>query len=260
MGEKVIIKVKDVDGGLEGAPLWITTFVDMTSLLVTFFILLFTFSSISEFESFSYPKSLLGLSGTWDTAPEKDMVAPDDDIMQAYDLLRGGRTPHARPADQLYENLEEMGQKLTEDHVEVDLRHAANGLRVMFPERAAFAPGSTFVSAPLRTALRELGSTMEHYPHVVLLEGFTDDAFTPSPAYPTAEDLSLARAAAAATVLTEESERPSALIQVAGRGTANPRSSGADSAIERRADRRVEAVIIAMERTRAHLYEAEVAR
>ena len=260
MGEKVIVKVKDVDGGLEGAPLWITTFVDMTSLLVTFFILLFTFSSISEFEKFSYPRSLLGLSGIWETQPERDMVAPEDDIMQAYDLLRGGRTPHARPADQLQENLEEMGQKLTEDHVEIDVRRAANGLRVVFPERAGFAPGSAFVSAPLRTALRELGGTLQHYPHVILLEGFTDDAFTPSPAYPTAEDLSTARAAAAAEVLTEESELPSALIQIAGRGSVAPRSSGSNSAVERRADRRVEAVIIAMERTRANLYEAEGAR
>ena len=37
------------DPGVEGAPEWITTFVDMISLLVTFFILLYTFSSIEEF-------------------------------------------------------------------------------------------------------------------------------------------------------------------------------------------------------------------
>ena len=142
MSEKVIVKVKDVDGGHEGAPLWITTFVDMTSLLVTFFILLFTFSSIREFEAFSYPKSLVGTSGIWDSTGESDLVAPNDDLMQAYDILKGAKAPHARPADNLLENMEEMGQKLTEDHNPVDLRKAKNGLRIQFPERAGFSKES----------------------------------------------------------------------------------------------------------------------
>lgn len=260
MGQKVIVKVKDVDGGLEGAPLWITTFVDMTSLLVTFFILLFTFSSIREFDAFSYPKSLVGSTGIWDDEGATDMVAPNNDIMQAYDILRGARQPHARPASELSENIEEMGQKLTEDHVEIDLRRAENGLRIVFPERAGFSPGSAYVNASLRQSLRELGGTMQHYPYVVLLEGFTDDAFVPTPDHPDAESLSLARAVAAAAVLQEESDLPAALIQVAGRGATNLRSEEPDSALSRRADRRVEAVLVAMERSRAKSYDAEVGR
>lgn len=260
MGKKVIVKVKDVDGRLEGAPLWITTFVDMTSLLVTFFILLFTFSSIREYDAFSYPKTMIGLSGTLDSVGEQDMVVPDDDIMQAYDVLQGARSPHARPADELPESIEEMGQELTDEHVEIDLARARNGLRILFPPRASFDPGSAYVKAPLREALRELGQTMSHYPHVVLIEGYTDDAFAPSPTHPTARALSLARAEAAARVLVEETPLPPALVQVAGLGATRPRSTDADSALDRRADRRVEAVLVAMERGRAELYDREVER
>lgn len=254
MSRKVIIKVRDVEGGLEGAPLWVTTFVDMTSLLVTFFILLFTFSSIREFDSFSYPQSLPGLSGLWNPESQEDLVAPKDDIMQAYDMERGARVPHARPADQLFENLEEMGQKLTEDHIEVDLQSAANGLRVQFPERAAFAPGSAFVNAPLRTALREMGQTMQHYPHMVLVEGYTDDNFSPTPTHPTPQDLSLARAEAAARALIEESGLSELQVQIAGRGTAAAEGPSSKTAVERRGDRRVEVVILAMEFSRARAY------
>ena len=53
MAEKVV--VKQVEDGIDGAPPWITTFVDMVSLLVTFFILLFTFSSIREYDSVTIP-------------------------------------------------------------------------------------------------------------------------------------------------------------------------------------------------------------
>ena len=254
MSRKVTIKVRDVEGGLEGAPLWVTTFVDMTSLLVTFFILLFTFSSIREFDSFSYPQSLPSLSGIWNPESQKDLVAPKDDIMQAYDMERGARVPHARPADKLFENLEDMGQKLTEDHIEVDLQAAASGLRVQFPERAGFAPGSAFVNAPLRTALREMGQTMQHYSHMVLVEGFTDDNFSPTPGYPTAQDLSLARAAAAASALLEESGLSELQVQVAGRGAAAAEGPSYKTAVERRRDRRVEVVILAMEFNRARLY------
>jgi chemotaxis protein MotB len=259
MGE-VIIKVKDVDGGVVGAPLWITTFVDMISLLVTFFILLLTFSSMRDHDAFSYPKSLIGTAGISESKGTSDMVAPNNDIMQAYDLTRGGRQSHARSATDLAENIEDMGQSLTNEHLEIDLRQAASGLRIVFPERAGFAPGSAWVNAPLRKALGEMGRTLQHYPHTVLIEGFTDGAFTSSAEYPDATALSLARATAAAKVIAEESELPLALVQVAGMGTSNPRSSGEDSALERRIDRRVEVVVVAMENGRAKLYEQEVAR
>lgn len=259
MGE-VIIKVKDVDGGLNGAPLWITTFVDMISLLVTFFILLLTFSSMRDDDEFGYPRNLIGTAGVLEGQGKSDMVAPNDDIMQAYDLLKGGRQSHARSAADLPESIEDMGQNLTDEHLEIDLRQASSGLRIVFPERAGFAPGSAWINAPLRKALGEMGRTLEYYPHTVLIEGFTDGAFQSSADYPTAFDLSLARAAAAAKVMSEESGLPPALVQVAGLGSERPRSSGEDSALERRIDRRVEVIVVAMERGRAQLYEAEVAR
>lgn len=259
MGKTKVI-VKDVDGGLEGAPLWITTFVDMTSLLVTFFILLFTFSSIRDYDAFSYPKSLVGTSGTFEGQGENDIVAPNDDIMQAYDLVKGARRPHARPATELPESIEDMGQKLTDDHLEVDLNHAKNGLRMQFSPEASFAPSSAHVSPALRRSLHELGQTMQYYPHTILIEGYTDANFRPNDKFRTEEELSFARAMAAAQVLRDETEVPAELIQVAGRGSSPLRSTDPGSAVERRLDRRIEVVIVAMERSRAKLYEQEVAK
>ena len=147
MSEKVIIKVREKQGPLDGAPPWITTFVDMISLLVTFFILLFTFSSIRENDAFTYPKNIIGTSGTFETSPKTDMDAPADDLMMAYDLDRGSRVPHSRPTDQLLENIEEMGQKLTQEHIQFDPQHIGNGLTIRFGERAGFSPGSTRVNS-----------------------------------------------------------------------------------------------------------------
>jgi hypothetical protein len=150
MKEKV--KVKTIEEGIDGAPPWIATFVDMISLLVTFFILLFSFSRIKEFETFSSPKNILGSRGTLPSLGNA-MTAPKDDLMLAMDINRGSRVRHTRPVDQLTVSLDEMGQRMTSDHLEIDLRTMGDGLRVEFDADAAFSPGSAEVPVALPHAL-----------------------------------------------------------------------------------------------------------
>jgi chemotaxis protein MotB len=233
------------DGGVEGAPAWITTFVDMISLLVTFFILLFTFSSLEEYDSFTFKENILGTRGTIESEGGSSAVPPPpDDIMSAMDVARGASAPHARPADQLPESLEEMGQRLTERHIEFDARDVADGLVVRFGPEASFGPGSTEVTDELRRGLVELARVMQHYPHLLVVEGFTDSEFKPSPSHPTAAALSCARAAAAVEVMLASSELPATRVQISGLGSARPRASN-ESATERTLNRRVEVRILA---------------
>ncbi len=256
MSEKVIIKIREREGPIDGAPPWITTYVDMISLLVTFFILLFTFSSITEHDAFTYPKNIIGTSGTFEGAAKTDMEAPAEDMMMGYDIERGSRVPHSRPTHELLENLEDMGQKLTEEHIQFDPQHIGNGLTIRFGERAGFSPGSTRVNAKLTQALRELGGTMEHYPLTIVVEGFTDSAFKATPRYPTAEALSLARARAAAEVMVRGSDLPPELVQIVGLGMQRLRSDPTqDTALGRRIDRRIEVRIIALDSARANIPE-----
>ena len=168
MAEKVVIK--EVEDGVDGAPPWITTFVDMVSLLVTFFILLFTFSSIREYDTFNVPKNILGTNGMQESSGDS-FQAPDEDLMLAMDIARGSMTRHTRPVNQLSKSLEEMGQRLTEDHQPINLRSVGDGIRVEFDPQAAFAPGGAVPNEVLRTALLEMASTVRHYPLVVLVDG-----------------------------------------------------------------------------------------
>ena len=138
--QKII--VKNVPDGIDGAPPWITTFVDMVSLLVTFFILLYTFSSIREFDTFTYPKNIMSTSGVIDGSASDTMEAPHDDLMLGMDLARGSRNRHTRPVNELRENMEEMGQALSEEHIPIDLRGAGDGLLVRFADDAGFQPGA----------------------------------------------------------------------------------------------------------------------
>lgn len=245
--QKII--VKNVPDGIDGAPPWITTFVDMVSLLVTFFILLYTFSSIREFDTFTYPKNIMSTSGVIDGSASDTIEAPHDDLMLGMDLARGSRKRHTRPVNELRENMEEMGQALSEEHVPIDLRAAGDGLRVRFSDNAGFQPGSAEVRPALEKALTELGDTASYYPLMVVVEGHTDDAFVPSPSFPDAYAMSIARARAAADVLVERGEFDPTLVLVEGYGPDRPRVD-AESALERRTNRRVEVRLVSISRDR----------
>ena len=147
-------KKKQEEDEAGGAPEWIVTFSDMISLLVTFFVMLMSFSTMEEREelliadafSNAEPGVVLNLKGHSAVEP------PQRDRMRAIHPMRGALKPHTRPPEALQENLEEMGQKLDESHLEVDLNNTVDGLQISFDREAAFAPGSAEVYAARRTA------------------------------------------------------------------------------------------------------------
>ncbi len=238
----------------DGAPEWIVTFTDLISLLVTFFVLLMTFSSFDESNH-----NIMAIKGL-DLMHRRAVVEnrqghsavdpPEQDLLSAVDPVRGAENPHSRPQRELLENLLEMGQKPAEGYQEVDLSAVSDGLRIAFEDSCCFAPGSDEVGAPLRRKLLELGRTLGAYENLVLVEGFTDSQFQPTPAHPTAEALGLARAAAAARVLLECPELDERQVQVAGLGESPARADN-DSALSRARNRRVEVRVLGLSRARA---------
>jgi chemotaxis protein MotB len=230
----------------QSAPEWIVTFSDMISLLVTFFVMLMSFSTMEPANEAviqsAFGENMGGIisndSGS-NAVPE-----PPSDRMAATHPLRGADRPHTRPPEELPENLEEMGQKLTEEHIALDMSEAPDGLEIRFDERAGFAPGSAEVNPVLRQSLVELARVLAHYPHLIVIEGHTDEEFAPTPTYPTKEALSLAQAANAARVMIEAA------------GSRAPIASN-DTAADRARNRRVEVKVLALSKARARLLQAE---
>ncbi len=234
-----------------GAPDWIVTFADMISLLVTFFILLMTFSSMEAYDAFQVDGDLLGTTGTLTASKGPSAVDPPaNDRINAMDAVRGAAIPHRRPASELLENLEEMGQKKTDEHVELDLKDLKDGLLLRFDERASFAPGSTELSEHLRGVVVELARTLEHYPYTVAIEGHTDDHVTPTPSYPDAATLSAARAASVAQTMIDSSGISPLQIQLAAAGSTRPVGDN-ETPEGRLANRRVVIRIVSLSHARA---------
>jgi chemotaxis protein MotB len=249
-------KKKKQEEGPAGAPEWIVTFSDMISLLVTFFVMLMSFSTMDDREEMLVTQAFSnGNRGVvMNLAGHSAVEPPEKDWMQSVHPMRGGLKPHTRPDEELDENLAEMGQTPGDEHREVDFSQSLDGLQIYFGRDASFAPGSAEVPPELHKSLVELAGVLQHYAHMVVVEGFTDSEFVATPAYPTPESLSSARAAAAARILTGSSDLGDDVIQIAGLGAAREREAN-DTASGRTANRRVEIRVLSLSRARAQKLE-----
>ncbi len=237
-------------------PDWIVTFSDMVSLLVTFFILLMTFSSMNVLGAFQVEGRLTGQTGQ--VHNEMGESAPDplkNDFIAAMNIERGGTVPHSRPPEELPQSIKAMGMNLTDNHVEVDFARTPDGLVIHFNEGCLFSPGSASVPAALTQCLTEIGAVLEHYENLVVIEGFTDASFVPTPDFKTSDSLAHARAFSTAELLLKKSSLSPALVQISGVGARRFAESN-DTALDRKRNRRVEIRVLSLSRARQQAVEA----
>jgi len=249
-------RVKAIEDEGPRVPDWIVTFSDMVSLLVTFFILLMTFSSVDVLDAFQMDGRLTGLSGHMHN--DQGESAPDPlehDFIAAMNISRGATVPHSRSPEELPENLDAMGVALTEDHMEIDFARTPDGLVVRFDKRCAFKPGSAELPTELARCLSEMSAVLEHYQNLIVVEGFTDAGFLPTPEFQTSDALAHARALAAAEALLKGSDLAPELVQTSGIGSRRFSESN-DTALDRRRNRRVEVRILSLSRARREAVEA----
>jgi len=252
-------KEKFQESGPKGAPEWVVTFTDMISLLVTFFVLLMTFSSLDSYDALKIDAWLSGNKGTHKTRGWVMPDLPTSDVAAFDSVERGSLRQHTRPADQLPDDIEEMGQKLSQERLQLNVADVKDGLVIEFGEEACFDPGSTELSADLKKSLEEIAEVLQHYPHLVVLEGFADAPYHPTSEYPSADAISLARARSAADYMLAASSMNRKLVQISGHGSEHPRADNM-SLSGRRLNRRVQIRILSLSKVRANYLEAQEAR
>jgi chemotaxis protein MotB len=253
--EPFVKKEREPDPEPPGAPEWVVTFTDMISLLVTFFVLLMTFSSMEEYDLLRFQSLLNGNRGVLRSMHGPRMIeTPPDDIIADSHPLDGALAPHARPSEELPEEISKTGTELQEDTVQIDLNEIGDGLLVTWDADASYAPGVLEPNPRLTDALKEVGEVLRFYPHVIVVEAHTASDFTPTSTYPDAQAFSLARARRAAEVFCELGGISPERVQLAGYGADRPKALN-DSAKGRRTNRRIELRILSVPRSREERLE-----
>lgn len=193
-------KKKQADEGGGGAPLWIVTFSDLMSLLLTFFVLLLSFSSIQEVE---FKKALGSLKGALGVLPKQDAVishlkTPFPRSVQDKKMKYDKTAEEIREAlEELEEQLEKMGgmgkdaQKITQ-HIEVE--SGKNGLVIRIDSPLLYNLGNADLKPIAFTILDKIIDLVANWPNFIRIEGHTDDLPINTKQFPDNWELSAERA------------------------------------------------------------------
>lgn len=208
---------------------WLVSYCDMISLLVTFFLMMMTFSTSSDHDVRAVGVGMLrGRGGVWKSPvsyPEQTEVEP-------------------KVAEALSRNLAALMVD-EEGNQKASMRQVSDGFAVSFDLRSSFAEGSAEINDALRANLADLAAALSRYTHLIIVEGFDDDAFKGNASFPDSAEVSLARAIAAAEVLRDAAGLPPELVQVSSHGAFRPRASNS-TADGRKSNRRIEVRVAAV--------------
>ena len=150
-------------------PKWMTTFSDLMSLLLTFFILLLSFSSVQEDD---FKKAMGALQGALGVlAGDPILTSP---IKLNVPILKGEIT-EARPTlkDAKAEIEKEIEEESQESNVEV--LQSQEGITIRISDRALFASGDSDLKTEFLPLLNRIGGVLARLPNQVEIEGHTDD-------------------------------------------------------------------------------------
>ncbi len=216
------------DDGAPSAPFWMTTFSDMVTLLLTFFVLIVSMSTV---EIRKFTEALSYFQG-------RTSVLVNDAVVQSTTrrVINDFRT--REQLDRYEELLEYLRENELEDKVQVNLTD--NGLHVTITDSVMFASGSAELIDPSRTVLRRIRAVLGSDVESVIVEGHTDDRPIRTALFPSNWELSSGRAASVVRfLLDEEEDLPPSRYLAVGYGEHRPVESNATAAGRSR-NRRVE--------------------
>lgn len=212
------------------APFWMTTFSDMVTLLLVFFVLIVSMSSV-QVEKFK--EALSYFQGQTGVLKNKAVVPSSTSQVN---------TPSkARNAENYREFIAKLKEKDLADKVQVNLTE--QGIHVTITDSLMFRSGQAILIDPSRTILRLLSEVITEDVKSIVTEGHTDTEPISTAAFPSNWELSAARAASVIRFLqNQENALPPDRYIAIGYGEHHPRASNA-TAEGRAKNRRVEILL-----------------
>ena len=165
------IKEDDCPQGLPG---WLATFGDLMSLLLTFFVLLLSFSTMEEIRFKHAMGSLRGALGIFESKPE--MTQP---IRVTLPLVRGS----IRQSQNIRKSAEDLEKTLSDEGLEGDvtLTGTSTGLVIRIQAPVIYDLGNAELKPEIRRVLGQIGELLRHLPNQIVVQGHTDNLPIASP-------------------------------------------------------------------------------
>jgi chemotaxis protein MotB len=210
--EKSVPRKKKVDVPPPGLPLWQATYGDMMTLVLTFFILMFAFSSIDAQKYVQIANSLKGaLGGNVGVLNTGTSVTPE-----------GGMTAIAPPNyNQIMQQLASILDK-TQTKENVEVRGDGKEIIVSFKEKLFFRIGSADILKEALPVLKDVGDVIRDQRLIIRVEGHTCNIPIRTARFPSNWELSALRAVNVSRYLIESIGIVPERVSVAAYGQYRP--------------------------------------
>ncbi|MDH3977199.1 MAG: OmpA family protein [Gammaproteobacteria bacterium] len=237
-------------GGGGGAPLWMVTFADLMALMMTFFVLLYSFSSIDETKYRMIAVSLASGFGavlvspksapTAALGPPSMMPSPMNSPMGRAQMSSGS-TPQAMNTAVAEQVVETLQDEIAEGIISVET--TGNTVVIRFPEEIAFPPGSGDISEKVIPIIERLTAQLADAPGTIMVSGHTDNRPINTSRYQSNWKLSTDRAVSVVQLFEKIGGIESSRLTAVGHGDTKPIASN-DTAEDRAKNRRVEIAVV----------------
>ncbi|GHV28848.1 flagellar motor protein MotB [Synergistales bacterium] len=238
---------KKKDGGsTPGAPLWVATYGDMVTLLLCFFVLLFSMSSLDakKFSAMAESMQLAFKLQGGDVSSTTKRIEGGmmlDGTGETKVVSDANETQKAKQVLALVQESLKTEMEMDDIKVVVDER----GIIISVSEQTLFDEGSARLRPESKRILYKIGGVLKQLPNQIAIEGHTDSGIPVNSIYYDNWGLSAARAARVTSYMNEEVGVSAARLKAIGMGAMAPVVPN-DTEAHKILNRRVEVVIESM--------------
>ena len=224
-----------------GADRWLVSYADFTTLLLAFFMALYTVSDVNPGKLAAAQSSLRAAFESPQPVAESTAVTPAHVPEPADQAVATKQAAAAKALDQVRERIEqELAGAISAGQLEIGADD--RGLVLSLPESATFPVASADVTMAAQAVIDRVATTLEPLDVAVRIEGHTDDTPIRTVRFSSNWELSTARASAVVARFIDQRMDPRRL-SAAGYGEFHPRASNA-TIDGRVSNRRVDVVVV----------------
>lgn len=226
--------------GNSGAPQWMTTFSDLMTLLLTFFILLYSFSTLDaiKFKNVASALQSVLLGDGKVTIFENDTPPGDTPIEEP--------SPVPDSLNQEIKEIYEVVHNFIEEEglaADVSLRADHRGVIVDIKDTILFDSGKAELKSSSKNILDKMTTLINKFDNQIIVEGHTDNVPMSSSKFPSNWELSTTRATTVVRYFHEKMNIDPTRLSAAGYGEHQPIVRNSNSK-NRALNRRVNLLIV----------------
>ncbi len=244
-----------------GAPGWMVSYGDMMTLLLVFFVLLYSFSIVDMQEFIkaigSVNAAIHGTTGilevegasTQKLGEAGKTLKPSEAKGGGENILEGAAGLKISISEEEIAAMEQLKEEIQQNvnaanmGASISLTTSDRGLLISLTDKVLFNIGEADLKPEVLPILRTIGKTLKDTDYVIRVEGYTCDIPISTPEYRSNWELSADRAISVLRYVIENVGFPPERLSVAGYGEYKPRVPN-DAEANRALNRRVDMVVL----------------